>query len=210
MPILLLGILLLLLVLLALVGCGGKTTQAPVGSAAPSSEAVGSKSNLGASPTLDDKSSAPRVRQSFPETLLWTPQLVTDDTGHAHLDIELADSITTWRITASAVAADGRLGATQLPLKVFQPFFVDLNLPVSLTRNDEVSVPVVVYNYLDKPQTVTLKLKDAPWFALRGDAEQRLDLAAREVRSTSYRLKATKAGTHELQVSAFASDIADA
>ncbi|HWG45840.1 MAG TPA: MG2 domain-containing protein [Gemmataceae bacterium] len=84
---------------------------------------------------------APRIRKAFPETLMWTPQLVTDDKGHAHLDIELADSITTWRVSASVVAADGRLGATQLPLKVFQPFFVDLNLPVSLTRNDEVSVP---------------------------------------------------------------------
>jgi uncharacterized protein YfaS (alpha-2-macroglobulin family) len=153
---------------------------------------------------------APRVRESFPETLLWVPQLVTDDNGQAHLNIDLADSITTWRLSASAVAADGRLGATQLPLKVFQPFFVDLNLPVSLTRNDEVSVPVVVYNYLDNPQTVTLTLKTAPWFALQGDAEQRLALAPREVRSTFYRVKVKQAGTHELQVSASASGIADA
>ena len=28
----------------------------------------------------------------------------------------------------------------QLPIKVFQPFFVDLDLPVALTRNDEVSM----------------------------------------------------------------------
>jgi uncharacterized protein YfaS (alpha-2-macroglobulin family) len=153
---------------------------------------------------------APRIRETFPETLLWVPQLVTDDNGRAHLDIDLADSITTWRLSASAVAADGRLGATQLPLKVFQPFFVDLNLPISLTRNDEVNVPVVVYNYLDNPQTVTLTLKPAPWFVLQGDAEQRLELAPREVRSTFYRVKAKQAGTHELQVSASASGIADA
>jgi uncharacterized protein YfaS (alpha-2-macroglobulin family) len=153
---------------------------------------------------------APRVRKAFPETLLWTPQLVTDDQGRARLDIELADAITTWRISASAVAADGRLGATELPLKVFQPFFVDLNLPVTLTRNDEVSMAVVVYNYLDRRQTVTLKLQAGDWFALTGDAEQRIDLAPREVRSTSYRLKATKVGRHSLQVSAHAADIADA
>ena len=39
----------------------------------------------------------PRIRKAFPETLLWTPQLITDDDGRAHLDIDLADSITTWR-----------------------------------------------------------------------------------------------------------------
>src|SRR5262249_43506754 len=91
---------------------------------------------------------AVRVREWFPETLLWRPELITDDAGRATLDVDLADSITTWRLTASAVTGDGRLCAGQIGLKVFQPFFVDLNLPVALTRGDEVAVPVVVYSYL--------------------------------------------------------------
>jgi hypothetical protein len=152
----------------------------------------------------------PRVRELFPETLLWKPELITDDQGHASLDIELADSITTWRLAASAVTADGRLGAAQLPLKVFQPFFADLDLPVSLTRGDEVAMPVVVYNYLDKPQTVTLTLAPGTGLQLQGDAEQRVDLGPGEVRSVRYRLKAHKVGTHELQVTARGSGVADA
>jgi uncharacterized protein YfaS (alpha-2-macroglobulin family) len=106
----------------------------------------------------------PRVREWFPETLLWRPELITDDNGQRDLEIDLADSITTWRLTSSAVSAEGQLGGAEFPIKVFQPFFVDLNLPVSLTRNDRVGVPVVVYNYLDAPQTVTLTLTDADWF----------------------------------------------
>ena len=39
---------------------------------------------------------------------------------------------------------------------MFQPFFVDFNLPVAVTRGDEVAVPVVVYNYLNSAQTVEL------------------------------------------------------
>src|SRR5262249_4650285 len=111
-----------------------------------------------------DQSGSPRVREQFPETLLWRPELITDDNGHASLDIDLADSITTWRLSASAVSGDGRLGAAQSSIRVFQPFFVDLNLPVALTRGDEVSVPVVVYNYLAKPQSVELKLDKNDWF----------------------------------------------
>src|SRR5207302_435940 len=61
----------------------------------------------------------PRVRSYFPETLLWKPELITDDQGVLPpLSIHLADSITTWRLSASAVSADGRLGATQRPMKV--------------------------------------------------------------------------------------------
>jgi hypothetical protein len=151
-----------------------------------------------------------RVRESFPETLLWQPELITDDAGRATLDVDLADSITTWRLTASAVTADGRLGATQASIRVFQPFFVELNLPLALTRGDEVAIPVVVYNYLDKPQTVELTLADAAWCQRLGDAVQRLDLPAHAVLSTSYRLRVTRVGRHELQVTARGSGIADA
>jgi hypothetical protein len=151
-----------------------------------------------------------RVRQHFPETLLWRPELITDDQGRATLDLALADSITTWRLTASAVSADGRLGGAETPIRVFQPFFVDLNLPVALTRNDEVTIPVVVYNYLGKPQAVELTLTDADWFERLDDAVKTLELKPKEVRSTSYRLRVKKVGNHPLQVMAKGSELADA
>src|SRR5262249_42590744 len=77
-----------------------------------------------------------RVRRQFPETLLWRPELITDEKGVATLDLDLADSISTWRLSASGVMPDGRMGSAQIPIRVFQPFFVDFNLPVSLTRGD--------------------------------------------------------------------------
>ncbi len=78
-----------------------------------------------------DGPAPPRLRQWFPETLLWKPELLTDENGEATLDLALADSITEWRLSASAVSGDGRLGSIQRPIKVFQPFFVDFNLPVA-------------------------------------------------------------------------------
>ncbi len=153
---------------------------------------------------------APRVREWFPETLLWRPELVTDDEGRASLQIDLADSITTWRLSASAISAAGSLGVAQEPIRVFQPFFVDLNLPVSLTRGDEVAVPVVVYNYLEKPLSVEIELADEPWFERLNPPKRKLDLAASEVRSVSYRLRARKVGRHELSVHASADGVADA
>jgi hypothetical protein len=151
-----------------------------------------------------------RIREEFPETLLWRPQLITDDNGRADLDIDLADSITTWRLTASAVTVDGRLGAAQTGLKVFQPFFVELNLPVLLTRGDEVSVPVVVYSYVDKPQTVELGLAAGDWFEPLDAAARKIELGPREVRSLSYRLRVKKVGKHALEVTARGGDLADA
>ncbi len=160
----------------------------------------------GAQGEAQDDPSAPRVREEFPETLLWKPLLITNDNGELPTqDIPLADSITTWRLSASAVSKDGQLGAAQLGLKVFQSFFVDLDLPVYLTRNDEVMVRAVVYNYDTMPQTVTLKLTDADWFVRQGDAELKLEVKPGEPRLAGFRIKVTRAGSHELLVSAQAS-----
>jgi alpha-2-macroglobulin-like protein len=156
---------------------------------------------------------AVRVRRNFPETLLWRPELITDDQGRARLDLELADSITTWRCAVGAVMADGRLGAAQAAIRVFQPFFVDIELPTALTRGDEIGIPVVVSNYLDNPQTVTVALAEAPWFdRLETAAERTITLAANEVRSVHFRVRANLVGHQEIEVTARAAEggVADA
>jgi hypothetical protein len=153
---------------------------------------------------------AVRVRQWFPETLLWRPDLITDDQGRASLEIDLADSITTWRLTAGAVSADGKLGGTQGSIHVFQPFFVDLNPPLALTRGDEIALPVVVSNYLDRAQTVILRLDEAPGFERLEDVEKRVELGANEVKAIHYRIRARDIGSHPLQVTARAQGVADA
>ena len=71
-----------------------------------------------------------RLREYFPETLLWQPSLITDDQGRAEMPLTFADSITTWRLTASASSKGGALGGVTTPLRVFQDFFVDIDLPV--------------------------------------------------------------------------------
>ena len=145
----------------------------------------------------------PRVRSFFPETLYTNPALITDGQGRASIHVPVADSITTWRITSLASTARGALGSSTAPIRVFQDFFVDLDLPVSLTEGDIVSVPVAVYNYLPKPQRVSLALRQDPWFTLDNDnANKEVEVGAGEVTSASFRVKASKIGDQQLQVTA--------
>ena len=148
--------------------------------------------DLPADTTAD--AASPRLLQWFPETLLWRPELITDDEGHATLEIDLADSITTWRVAASAVSAQGRLGGREGAIRVFQPFFIEPDLPVALRRGDEVTVPVAVYNYLERKQTVSLELAPADWFELQGEAEKTVELGPGEVRSVGFPLVAQEGG----------------
>jgi hypothetical protein len=165
-------------------------------------------------PAAQGDSAAPitRVREYFPETLLWQPNLVTDEKGVADLAVGLADSITTWRLSASASSRQGALGGAQAPLKVFQDFFVEPDLPVSLTQNDEVAFPVAVYNYLQKPQTVKLELQQADWFELadgQGPVRE-LKVKPGDVTAVRFRIRARRIGFQPLLVKAFGSAMSDA
>ncbi len=151
-----------------------------------------------------------RVRQFFPETMLFRPGLITDRTGRASVDFEMADSITTWRLTALANSAAGELGSRDAPIRCFQDFFVDLDLPVSLTQGDRVSVPVAVYNYLKTRQTVRLKLEKEDWFELAGQPEQELNLQPSEVTVRYFPIRAKALGDHKLTVYAYGSKMSDA
>jgi len=159
-----------------------------------------------------------RVRQFFPETLFVHPNVLTDERGNATVSLNMADSITTWRMTALASSLKGELGSTTSPIRVFQDFFVDIDLPVALTQNDEVSIPVAVYNYLSQKQTVRLKLEQpsrdgdgATWFELVDDsAEKSVDMDANQVGVVYYRLRVKEIGNHKLTVTARGTKLSDA
>jgi hypothetical protein len=153
-----------------------------------------------------------RVREYFPETMLWQPALITDNQGVARMKLNYADSITTWRLSASASSRVGLLGGVSAPLRVFQDFFVDIDLPVSLTQNDEVAFPVAVYNYLKDGQTVKLELQAEDWFELIDSqgANRELTLKAGEVTAVTFRIKAKKIGQQPLTVKARGTAMSDA
>lgn len=158
-----------------------------------------------------EKRKAVRVRRFFPETLFYTPELITDDRGQIALDLPGADSITTWRMSAMANAKSGAIGDATSALKVFKPFFVDLDLPVALIQNDEVTIPVAVYNYLPVEQTVDVNLEPAAWYdLLEGTHERNVSVAANEVTSVTYRIRARQLGQNPITVFAWGSEDNDA
>ncbi len=120
----------------------------------------------------------PRLREYFPETLYWHPEIITDAQGRARIEFPLADNITTWRISALASTEDGKLGSFEGEIRAFQPFFVEHDPPPALTAGDQIALPVVLRNYHDEAQAVDLEMHSAPWFSLLGEARKRIDVPA--------------------------------
>ena len=153
--------------------------------------------------TVEPPEAAPRVRSYFPEALYINPEIITDGRGEASIAIRLADSITTWRMAMMASTIHGSLGSGASSIKVFQDFFVDLDLPVTLTQGDRVSIPVAVYNYTAARGDVSLKLQQDDWFSLGGDdAEKSLTVDAGRVGGSQFTLEARRIGKFKLTLAA--------
>ena len=142
--------------------------------------------SIGLAPQL----STPRLREYFPETLVWQPSLETDKQGRAQLKFKLADNITTWKMSVIGSTEDGEIGTAETEIKSFQPFFVEHDPPRVLTEGDQISLPVVLRNYLESPQMVDLEIKPESWFTLQGPAHQRANVPAGDAARQTFALTA--------------------
>lgn len=155
-------------------------------------------------------SEMPRVRSDFPETLYVNPAVITGADGTAQLEVPLADSITQWRVSALANSADGKVGGSANGITVFQDFFADISFPATLTRGDEVTFPIAVYNYLDKPQSVTVSLDTASWYTPIGATAATVELPPNAMKGVSFPVRVAEVGLHSLTVKAVGSARSDA
>lgn len=68
------------------------------------------------------------------------------------------------------------LGLTQQPrkLNVFLPFFVSTNLPYSVKRGEIVSIPVVIFNYMESGQTAEVTFDNSEYEFEFADVENEI------------------------------------
>ena len=158
---------------------------------------------------------APRLRQFFPETWIWEPTLLTDDGGKATLNLVAPDNITGWKLSVMGTWREAPAGAPgiafgEAELIAFQEFFVEPDLPISVVRGEDFEARVDVFNYLDREQSVRLRLEDADGFELRGEGELEVQVAAHSATPVSFEIVPTGIGTFPFKLTALADSVADA
>ncbi len=122
--------------------------------------------------------STPRLREYFPETLFWQPELETTPDGQAKVKFKLADNITTWKMSVIGSTVDGEMGIAEKEFLAFQPFFVDIDPPTSLTEGDIISLPIILRNYLNHTQSVIMEIANQDWFSSRSPLKKNFEIMA--------------------------------
>uniref|UniRef100_A0A0A9YF98 CD109 antigen n=4 Tax=Lygus hesperus TaxID=30085 RepID=A0A0A9YF98_LYGHE len=105
------------------------------------------------------------VRSAFPETWLWNFEDVGPQ-GKTSVRKVVPDTITSWVITGFSLSPEFGLGLSDDPtqVRVFRPFFISLNLPYSVTREESMLLPINVFNYMDQELKVEVTLENPGWF----------------------------------------------
>ncbi len=134
--------------------------------------------------------STPKLREYFPETLVWQPELITDKDGKAQLTFKMADSITTWKLYTIASTKNGKFGVAEKEVTAFQPFFVDLDPPKFLTEGDEIYLPTQVRNYTPTKQKVDVTMSKSDWFSFLTPELQKIEVDKNAAKNAIFGFKA--------------------
>ena len=151
----------------------------------------------------------PRVRKAFPDTAYWSPSVHTDASGHAHITLTFPDSLTTWRTTVHAITLDSKAGSAINRVLVRKNIIVRMGTPRFLRQGDEVTIPVIVHNYLDQAKQVQLSLDINGLDPVSG-APQSVTVPSKGEATALWRVKASRIGTARLLAKALTNEESDA
>ncbi|NXL30452.1 CO5 protein, partial [Glaucidium brasilianum] len=85
------------------------------------------------------------VRSYFPESWLWEVHQVSPRSKT--LSVTLPDSLTTWEIQGVGISDKGICVAAPLEVQVVKDIFLNIHLPYSVVRGEQIELKGSVYNY---------------------------------------------------------------
>ncbi|XP_003798046.1 complement C3 [Otolemur garnettii] len=154
-------------------------------------------------------------RSHFPESWLWRmvdldelKDQQKDGLSTKVMNVFLKDSITTWEILAVSLSdKKGICVADPYEITVMQDFFIDLRLPYSVVRNEQVEIRAVLYNYREKEELkVRVELLYNPAFCSMATAKKRhqqtVTIPPKSSLPIPYVIVPLKVGLQEVEVKA--------
>ncbi|XP_060943930.1 complement C3-like [Limanda limanda] len=149
------------------------------------------------------------LRSKFYESWLWTDvnlpsKADTDGLATTIVEKALPDSITQWGVLAvSASPQTGFCVAEPYNIRAWKRFFVDLKLPYSVARNEQVEIKAVIHNYGDDDlhvRVVLMKTEDMCSIAFKDRHTQELTLPAGTSKAVPYTIVPLVVGKLPLEV----------
>jgi uncharacterized protein YfaS (alpha-2-macroglobulin family) len=171
---------------------GGKDTAANIGG-----EAAGGGEEI--------------VREYFPDTALWKPDVVTGKDGKAKVEITWPDSLTTWAVRVVGVDGTNRVALAKTEVLTTKKLVARLETPRFLVEGDRATLAAVVTNDYAEPLQVKLSLSiTGEAVEAAGPIEATITVPAGKDARHDFEVKALHAEEAKIKLSAVSSKDQDA
>ncbi|XP_075581331.1 complement C3 [Pelecanus crispus] len=151
-------------------------------------------------------------RSLFPESWLWQEDSLTDPPNELGIStkivpVYLKDSITTWEVLAVSLSqTKGLCVADPYEITVMKDFFIDLRLPYSVVRNEQVEIRAILYNYWTEEIEVRVELMHNPALCSASSSKKRyrqtLTLRPQSSWAVPFVIVPLQLGLHDVEVKA--------
>uniref|UniRef100_A0A8C5WXU3 Anaphylatoxin-like domain-containing protein n=1 Tax=Laticauda laticaudata TaxID=8630 RepID=A0A8C5WXU3_LATLA len=151
-------------------------------------------------------------RSDFPESWFWVTEDLNEPPNNQGISSKtvsfyLRDSITTWEVLAVSIApTKGICVAEPYEITVMKDFFIDLRVPYSVVKNEQVEIRAVLYNYAEDDIFVRVELLYNPAFCSASTEGQRyrqqFPIRALSSRAVPFVIVPLQQGLHDIEVKA--------
>uniref|UniRef100_A0A8C7E3Y2 Anaphylatoxin-like domain-containing protein n=1 Tax=Naja naja TaxID=35670 RepID=A0A8C7E3Y2_NAJNA len=151
-------------------------------------------------------------RSDFPESWLWLTKDLTEEPNSQGISSKtmsfyLRDSITTWVVLAvSFTPTKGICVAEPYEIRVMKVFFIDLQMPYSVVKNEQVEIRAILHNYVNEDIYVRVELLYNPAFCSASTKGQRyrqqFPIKALSSRAVPFVIVPLEQGLHDVEIKA--------
>ncbi len=149
------------------------------------------------------------IRSNFNPLAAFAPEVTTDASGRASVEVEMPDNLTRYRIVAIATSGSKEFGKGENAVTARLPLMVRPSPPRFLNFGDTFELPVVVQNQTDAPMTVSLAARTSNALLTDG-AGRRVTVPANDRVEVRFPAAAEMAGTARFQLVGSAGKASDA
>ncbi len=149
------------------------------------------------------------LRENFNALAVFAPNVKTNSSGKATVDVKLPDNLTRYRVMAVAVDTNKKFGKGESNITARQPLMVRPSAPRFMNFGDKVELPVVVQNQTDEPMTVNVAVR-ATNANLTNGGGRRVTIAANDRAEVRFPVSADSAGTARFQFAVTSGKFSDA
>ena len=150
-----------------------------------------------------------QLRKDFRPLAHWAPAIRTDGDGRAQVTFKLPESLTTFRLMATALTADHSFGQGETDVVVTKPLVLQQAMPRFARLGDLFEAGVLISNRTGEAGTATVTA-EADGLTLQSGASRSIRLADGATREVRFAWDALEAATATIRFRATLNDASDA